>query len=380
MKKLFTVGLLLPCLLSPGQDSTEIKKQWELAGYVKELGWVRSDHQFGNARVTGLLHNRILVKWKPGSAFTGRIELRNRIYWGEDVRQAPDFSKLLDNPDEAIDLSASWWKSRSVTAHTAIDRLWLEYRRPGWNLRAGRQRINWGLLNTWNPNDLFNSYSFLDFDYEERPGADAVKWQYLPSDRSSLEWAVAATGSRPIVGAKYAINSDGYDLQINAGLYQHTFTAGFGWAGHIGEAGFKGELQYYAGRHSAYAQWLFSAEGDYMFENGYYLAAALLYNQKGADGPLLNPEQLNFQASPRSLMPAKWNLLTQAAKEFTPRFSGRLHLVYSPGPDLLILFPSLSYNLKTNWDLDFVWQSFFARTHGFGAISHNAYLRLKRSF
>ena len=29
----------------------------------------------------------------------------------------------------------------------------------------------------WNPNDLFNAFSFVDFDYEERPGSDALRIQ-----------------------------------------------------------------------------------------------------------------------------------------------------------------------------------------------------------
>ena len=29
-------------------------------------------------------------------------------------------------------------------------------------LRVGRQRINWGINTTWNPNDIFNSYNIYD--------------------------------------------------------------------------------------------------------------------------------------------------------------------------------------------------------------------------
>ena len=57
-----------------------------------------------------------------------------------------------------------------------------------------------------------------------------------------------------------------------------------------------------------------------------------------------------------------------------------MNVVYAPGPDLLILFPSLRYNLHTNWDLDLVWQSFFAETTRWEPLTHSGFFRLKWSF
>ena len=54
-----------------------------------------------------------------------------------------------------------------------------DYRDNKINFRIGRQRINWGTTTIWNPNDIFNAYNFLDFDYEERPGMDGGKFQYI---------------------------------------------------------------------------------------------------------------------------------------------------------------------------------------------------------
>jgi len=79
-------------------------------------------------------------------------------------------------------------------------------------------------------------------------------------------------------------------------------------------------------------------------------------------------------------MPTKWSILLNTSKEFTPLFTGSLNVVYAPGVNLLILFPTLRYNLTTDLDLDFVWQSFFAETTRFEAVSHTGYLRLKWSF
>ena len=57
-------------------------------------------------------------------------------------------------------------------------------------MRIGRQRINWGVNLAWNPNDLFNAYSLIDFDYQERSGVDAIRFQYYTGEMSSIEFAI----------------------------------------------------------------------------------------------------------------------------------------------------------------------------------------------
>lgn len=361
------------------QDSVAKKNTWSMSGYLKDMEWVRFEKAFTGAAATNLVHNRVNLKWSSPGNWAGRLEVRNRLYWGDDVRILPGFKQGLRNENEAVNLSINWFEARSVIFHTNIERLWMEYKKATWNIRVGRQRINWGITNTWNPNDLFNSYNFLDFDYEERPGSDAVKGQYLVNNLSNIEVAVAGTRQRPIAAAKYSTNYRNYDLQWNAGLYQNRFTAGFGWAGSIKDAGFKGEVQYYA-RQQEESRLLFVLEGDYMFKNGWYLSSAFMYNEKGSAHSLDGGAQLIFHASPRSLMPTKWNIIVSTSREFTPLFSGSINAVYAPGMNLLILFPTFRYNLKTNLDIDLTWQSFFAETTRFEGVSHTGYLRLKWSF
>ncbi|MFN8690052.1 MAG: hypothetical protein ACK5XL_08630, partial [Cyclobacteriaceae bacterium] len=123
--------------------------------------------------ITGnLIHNRLNFRFKPVKGFTAAMEMRNRFFWGEEVKLTPDFPAGLKYSSEWADLSVAWVETESMVLYTNIDRLWMEYASDVWNVRIGRQRINWGITTTWNPNDLFNTYNFLDFDYEERPSAD----------------------------------------------------------------------------------------------------------------------------------------------------------------------------------------------------------------
>jgi hypothetical protein len=375
---LFIWSLCLPIGML-AQDSSTRQKKTDWSGYLKDLRWLRFDKKFKEAYATDLLHNRVNFKWKPVANLEGRIEIRNRLFRGDDVSGIAGFREQLRNANELTDLSVTWFSKRAVILHSNIERLWLEYRKARWSARAGRQRINWGMATTWNPNDLFNTYNFLDFDYEERPGSDAVRFQYQPGELSNLELAYAATSGRPVAAAKFSTNYRGYDLQLLAGVYYGDFTAGLGWAGSISDVGFKGEMQWYPGKDSL-SNLCIATEADYIFKSGLYTSIGVLYNQAGLTKPSQDPEKLILVVSPRSLMPGKWNIVFTGSREFTPRLNARASIVYSPGTNLLILFPSCSYNLATNIDLGFYWQSFFLETKGFGALSHTAFLRLKWNF
>jgi hypothetical protein len=65
----------------------------------------------------------------------------------------------------------------------------------------------------------------------------------------------------------------------------------------------------------------------------------------------------------QSLMPTKWNTVITVGKEITPFLSTNLSAIYTPGTILMILIPSIRYNLADNLDFDVVWQSFFAEQY-----------------
>jgi len=76
---------------------------------------------------------------------------------------------MADNDPGFVDMSRNIVSGSSYFLNITADRFWLDYHQQGLDLRLGRQRINWGQTFVWNANDVFNSYSFFDFDYEERP-------------------------------------------------------------------------------------------------------------------------------------------------------------------------------------------------------------------
>jgi len=233
-RAIIIINLLFAAIIAYAQDTALEHKKWELNGYVKDMETVSFDRDYPDPLTNNLFHNRINLKWKPSKSITGSLELRNRIFWGDMVRNSPQFTDLLRNENEWLNLSAIWVNRSNIVMHSNLERVWVEISKKKWNARVGRQRINWGLTEIWNPNDIFNTWNFLDFDYEERPGSDAAKVQYVFDDQSSIEVAVSpASDNRSIAAARYFINRWGYDLQIIAGKYQNKLTGGIGWAGNI---------------------------------------------------------------------------------------------------------------------------------------------------
>jgi len=188
--KWFTFIMLFLSPSTWAQDSTAAEKKWVLNGYVKDMQTLYFNKNFDSLVSGNLVHNRINVKWKPAKTFTMAAEFRNRLFWGEEISNIPNYSEQLRNENELVNMSIIWIQKSNLVLHTNVERLWMEYNKSKWTARLGRQRINWGITTTWNPNDIFNTYNFLDFDYEERPGTDAAKVQYRFNDFSHVEMAI----------------------------------------------------------------------------------------------------------------------------------------------------------------------------------------------
>lgn len=377
-----SIGLLLPSPLA-AQDTTDDVSPWSINGYVKDMQSLQFSKDFQSLSATNLLHNRINLRYRKGPHFIMSIESRNRIFWGDDVRTIPGFAKQLRNANEWLTLSKVWLEQRDYVIHTQIDRWWAEYRQKKWSVRIGRQRLNWGITTQWNPNDLFNTFNFLDFDYEERPGSDAVSLKYAHS--GSANTTVAFTpgehAAQAIGAVKHSWNRKGYDLQVLAGWYKNQLTIGGGWAGSIKEAGFKGEVQYFFSRKESIPLLNVSLEGDYAFKNGWYVNAGILYNDKGSIRPFNDLNGIDFRFTPKYLMPTRWNFLLASGKSFTPLLTGYITVLFAPGSDLLLFLPSIKYNLSEAIDIDWVWQSFLGTTTTpFSALGHRTFLRMKWNF
>lgn len=366
MNKVLAIFCLLTFTLafSFAQAQDEKERHWSAKGYLKTLHSVIPVGGSDPIIVDNLLHNRINLRWFPSDAISGRFEIRNRLFYGQLVKNVPGFGDALEVDKGIVDLSWSWINEPSLVAHTTIDRAYLQWSKQKLEVKVGRQRINWGINAVWNPNDIFNAFSFFDFDYEERPGTDALKVQYYTGAASSVELAFKAVDSieAAVAGLLWKFNRKGYDFQILSGVSENDLVIGGGWAGNIKKSGFKGEFSYFPQyRFSRLVQmrdaFTLAVSLDHAFTNSIYFLSSILYNSRGSNSFNLNSLQ-TFQISAKNLSPFKTTLFIQVAKPLSPLINSGLAIMYSP-PNMLFFFnPFITFSVRENFDLDLLTQIF----------------------
>lgn len=368
---------------SPGWVSEHI----DLNGYIKFLNTTafRSLDSLAN---DNLLHNRINLKVYANDAFTAVLEVRNRVFWGTSVQNIPGYASLVDTSVQDIDLSALVVNEPALVALSNIDRLYADFHFNKWQIIVGRQRINWGKNLVWNPNDLFNAYNFIDFDYEERPGADALRVQYYTTASSSLEAAVnyADRWDDNTFALKYNFHRFDYDFQVLAGKYREDLVTGLGWEGALGNMGFKGEMSYFTPQHQGQgsaAAFVGSVSLDYYFKNGLLLYLSTLYNGNGITKTgSFEISQLDANSlDAKNLMPNRWSWFAQVSDALTPAINTELSVLYARELQALLLMPQFAYQLAQNWDFDITAQLFYGEQDAtFSTLGNRVFLRFRYSF
>ncbi|MEL6922836.1 MAG: hypothetical protein AAFO94_02230, partial [Bacteroidota bacterium] len=331
-----------------------------------------------------LIHNRLNFKWYPNDNWTFTAELRTRLFFGEIVKSTPNYGELVgDANNDFLDLSLLLVDQPSFVAHTMLDRLYFEYINGNWEVRLGRQRINWGINTIWNPNDIFNAFAFTDFDYEERPGSDALRVQYYTGVASSVELAVKAFDEwdEAVAAALLKFNKWNYDFQLMAGVVQGEMVLGGGWAGNLKNAGFKGELSYFQSFDETIDNsFAATLSADYSFKNGLYLSGGMLYNSNGELDRSIT-DLFSFELSAKNLYPYRYAFFLQGNGALSPLLSTGVALIYSPGSaNALFINPNFTYSMSDDWNLDLVGQLVFNQAERYESPIQAIFLRFKFSF
>jgi hypothetical protein len=367
----------------PGIDQPS---PFSLGGYIKNMPAVQFNRDFSDPEFVNILHNRLNFLWHISEGWLFAAEGRNRLLYNKMFSDFPVFSDILRTDPGFIDMSWIWLDEGSWIGHTNIDRFYVDFRRENLQVRLGRQRINWGINLVSNPNDLFNTYSFFDFDYPERPGADALRVQYHLGFASRAEAAFSpGRHIRESTAAMlYSVNFNQIDLQAIAGYFMHRSATGIGWAANIGGASFKGETTFFydlepvAGLSRGN---LVAATGvDYMFGDGTFALIELLYN--GGHGRIRDEVFLITQPlRPDNIMFSEYAITLNAQRPLTTLMQAGMAIMALPDIDAFFIMPNLNYSLLTNLDLEFVAQIFAgSRDSIFGQAGSSWFISLQYSF
>ncbi|AZQ61070.1 hypothetical protein EI427_02205 [Flammeovirga pectinis] len=325
---LLLLSLFSLSILSYAQEDNEevktskFKENFVASGYLKYMQTISLPKDLDDDwYIDNLFHNRLNFKYYASDKITLALEGRNRMLYGASPQYIPNYDQEFASQQQyAFNMSYNWAAGNSYVINSQIDRFYFDYSAGDWQVRVGRQRINWGVSMVWNPNDLFNTYSFFDFDYEERPGADAILIRNYLGPMSSIEVVFSPSNEFEYynVAALFKTNLWQYDFQFLAGYVRENFNLGWGWEGQIGGAGFKGEGTYfypdYTGEDPSVVM---DISFDYTFTNSIYLHTETIYNSAGATSPIgtIDP---TMQLTPKTLSLSRFAFFNEIQYQLTP--------------------------------------------------------------
>ena len=405
--KIYIILLLLPFL---SEAQTNAPSKIELNGYITNMQSVSiselpevfpEEYDFltkgdNNLYTTNLnFKNRLNFFWYANSKLTFSAQMRNRLIIGDQVRM--DFDRQLEKSYEnnGNHFNPSWNAAvgNSYILNLAFDRLYAEYSSDNWEITIGKQRINWGKTFAFNPNDMFNTYSYFDFDYEEKPGTDAVRVMYYTGTASSVEFAANIDSSSQVTAAlKWNANIKNYDIQFIGGILQDKDLAlGFGWSGYVKNACWRGELAWYQpfdNFSDTTGVQMLSTGIDFSIASKWSVQTEIMLARFNEDKQIA---LLNAYASPNSvkdLAISPFQFLASGTFQASPLSSFSLSGIWYPHRDIKGFFvnPSWTYSLSDNFTASVYWQLFHGKFPGTitqeikRQTVNSVFLRFKYSF
>jgi len=378
-----TFFLILCCLIWFRTSVAQDQPAFEFNGYLSNMQTVMFETLDQNWWSENQVHNRLNFKYYISNHLSFDLEIRNRFIYGDFVKYIPQYADLIGAETGLLDLSWLLVSKPSFLIHTTIDRLYLDYTIGKFQFRGGRQRINWGQSMVWNPNDIFNAYSYFDFDYIEKPGSDALRIQYYTGVSSVLDVSAKIDSSHHVTAAaRYQFSAFNYDLQFLTGIFEgEDFVVGTGWSGNIKGAAFRGELTWFHSLENAHKEEVMvTLSGDYTFSNSLYIGLEYLYSNIEYDD--FNFGEFYFTPlNVKNIAFTDHSLFGQISYPITPLLNGQLAGMYFPSEKGFFFGPSIDLSILDNVSLSFILQHFQGQ---FGADATSkttlAFLRLKWNF
>lgn len=408
MKYYFIVaGIVIYCVLKSEAQNNNYTLSYNINGYLSGMPSIYWTEDSTLWQV--LLHNRINFNLYPSENIAISLQVRNQLIAGDFV-ELMNIKDGFHKENYFLPLTAKKGFGDIYLISSSIDRLWFQYTHNKLEIKLGRQRINWGQTFVWNPNDIFNTYNFFDFDYPERPGSDAIRVQYYTSYSSSLDLAAKIDSAGYFSGAGlFRFTKWNTEFQLLTGYYSNSnklnfsdslpqFTwdtedlvAGIGFSAGIGTMSIRGEMSYLYSvqeKNDSTDQFLASITVDYTIGSKTSMMFEFFYNSNvqlsgnsffGLYQGTQNIKTLSF---------TQYNIFGQVTYPIFPILNGTLAGMFFYDDDLMGFYtgPSIDLSLDDNLTLSAVFQIFaFQFENPYTAKkewlnSNFAFLRLKWNF
>ncbi|MCY1719509.1 hypothetical protein OU798_04100 [Prolixibacteraceae bacterium Z1-6] len=366
------------------------QSKFDLNGYISNMGQssfakdAGGDYQFANDFT---LHNRINIAYYASDNLTAHVQFRNQFVWGQSMKQFPGYADEFAKDRGFLHLNFNWWQNSNNLMNTQFDRAYIEYTSGNLELSLGRQRVNWGRTLVWNPNDIFNAFSYYDIDYMERPGSDALRAKYYLGTASSAELVAKLDSVNNLtLAGLYKFNKWSYDIQFMGGYVKgEDFVIGTGWEGNIGKVAFRGEASYYHPEESfadTTGVFLASVGFDYLVNNKLTVQWEFLYNDPQTLIDIEQSPSAIFQApaNSKTLSFSKYNLFANFSYIVNPILTANLAGMYYTDYQGFFLMPAIDFSISSNLYFSVMYQYFNLELHDVRSGSNVAYARLKWNF
>ncbi|PIF05799.1 MAG: hypothetical protein CSA36_05230 [Draconibacterium sp.] len=420
--KYILIFILAGTLFSQSTFAQDNPQKVRVSGFLEYLNntWI-PDNSYSNYGIdswqnqTGI-YNRFNLWYNPSANFEVYMGMRNNFVFGPTITlynhffqlAGTDYNKLITNDNGYFNLTFLITNDDAYALYTNFDRANFKWTWNKFELTFGRQRINWGQNLIWNPNDIFNAYNFFDFNYIERPGADAILMELYTGEFSSIQLAgklgyVQTTRDTSALilnkklklttAAMYRFNLWNYDFQAFGGVMEDDITAGLGWAGSIAGAGFTGEVSWFREMNNFWdtsGVWVASIGANYTFRNSIFINFSAICNSGGltdfmnkADTHLMGSFATMFSQNlnAKNLIHSRLNLFGQISYPATPLINLDLACIFNPYDLSGFVGPTANFSLTDNIALALVGQIFWGKTTSeYGNIGQMYFLDLKWSF
>lgn len=334
------------------------QKRFECGGYVSNLSLTATPQGLNDVEWADFLNTRVNTTTYFSDSFLLTVQLRNQVIAGSNTNSIVN----IGSDRGLIDLTTGYSAKKNLLWQLQADRLFTEFTSGSWVITLGRQRINWSRTMVWNPNDIFNTYSYFDFDYVEKPGSDALRIQKYYGASSSVEGVLQADSTRKINGGLLWRTSYLHtDVQLLTAILNFTeLCAGAGWEGSIGNVATRGELTYYHQFNDSVnrANVVLASVGfDYLFNENLALQFEFLYNdKKTVINNMLELYQVPLSAKQLSL--SEYNFYLGATYQINPISSLSVSGMYFTDQSGFFMMPSYQISLTENVSLNILFQHF----------------------
>lgn len=337
----------------------------EIYGYISDIQSVIGiDSLDGNWLLDNVIHSRINTRWSKGTLdknWKFGLDLRTRFIFGDQKKYSPDYKSKLKQNNLFMDLNWNIASGKSNVLNTSIERLYISRTVRKVEVTLGRQRINWGTCFVWNPNDLFNNASFFDFDYEEKPGSDALRIQYYSDATTSTELVASLNHNGKLtLAGMFRETISSYELQFITGFFEgNNYYFGTGWSGALGKGSFYGEAAYLRKPTTdSLSTFMASIGYAYTFSNKFDLRAEAFYTtlEKKDKSPQYVTSFFSSPVSLKQLSPAQYNLMLMGNYYITPLSRISLTSIYYPDINSFYISPQIDISLIANFSLTLNYQ------------------------